>query len=158
MRIPKETALWLQETLLEYDGWQWGLASFALGEIASVPADSDARWQFGVDVIYRTLTCDLVRVDVYMECHDRASFLSAIRTVSPFVDSGGFLWNGTQVSGTERLSKLVKAHFPAPDQRNGELNPAFVEALEQMFAQNGVPWSDKPLLSIMPLTQAAGPR
>ena len=24
MRIPKDIALWLQETLLEYDGWQWG--------------------------------------------------------------------------------------------------------------------------------------
>jgi hypothetical protein len=81
MRIPKDIALWQRETLLEYNGWQWGLASFALGEIASVPAASEARWQFGVDVIYRTLTCDLARVDVYMECHDRASFLSAIRTI-----------------------------------------------------------------------------
>ena len=53
MRIPKDIAHWLQETLLEYDGWQWGLVSFALGEIASVPAGSEARWQFGVDMIYR---------------------------------------------------------------------------------------------------------
>jgi hypothetical protein len=79
-----------------------------------------------------------------------ASFLSAIRTVSPFVNSGGFLWNGTQVSGTARLSKLVEAHFPASDQRDDKLNPAFIEALEQIFADNGVPWSDKPLLPIMP--------
>jgi hypothetical protein len=155
MRIPKDIALWLQETLLEYDGWQWGLASFALGEIASVPAESRARWQFGVDMIYRTLTCDLISVDAHMECHDRASFLGAIRTVSPFVGSGGFLWNGTQVSGTERLSKLVKAHFPPPDQREDTLNPAFIEALEQIFGENGVPWSDKSLLPIMPAQGAS---
>jgi hypothetical protein len=155
MRIAKDIALWLQETLLEYDGWQWGLVSFALGEIASIPADSEARWQFAVDTIYRTLTCGLISVDVYMECHDRASFLSAIRTVSPFVDSGGFLWNGTQVSGTERLSELAKAHFPPPDQREDEPNPAFIEALEQIFAENGVPWSNKPLLPILPTTASA---
>ena len=154
MSIPKDIALWLQETLLEYDGWQWGLVSFALGDIASVPAGSAGRWQFGADMIYRVLICDLISVDVYMECHDRASFLSAIRTVSPFVDSGGFLWNGTQVSGTGHLSKLAEAHFPPPDQRDNKLNPAFIEALEQIFAENGVPWSDKPLLPIMP---AQGP-
>ena len=135
-----------------YDGWQWGLVSFAPGEIASVPAGSEGRWQFGVDMIYRVLICDLIGVDVYMECHDRASFLSAIRTVSPFVDSGGFLWNGTQVSGTGHLSKLAEAHFPPP--RDNKLNPAFIEALEQIFPENGVPWSDKPLLPIMP---AQGP-
>ena len=81
MRIPKDLGLWLQNTLLEYNGWQWGLVSFAHGEIVSVPADTMARWQFAVDMIYRSLTCDLINVDVYMECHDRASFLSAIRTV-----------------------------------------------------------------------------
>jgi hypothetical protein len=132
-----------------------GLVSFALGEIASVPAGSEGRWQFGVDMIYRVLICDLISVDMYMECHDRASLLSAIRTVSPFVDSGGFLWNGTQVSGTERLSKLAEAHFPPPDQRDDKLNSAFTEALEQIFTENGVPWSDKPLLPIMPAQGAS---
>ena len=106
-------------------------------------------------MIYRTLTCDLISVDVYMECHDRTSLLSGIRTVSPFAGSGGFLWNGTQVSGTERLSKFAEAHFPAPDQRDGKLNPAFIEALEQIFAQNGVPWSDKPLLPTTPTIASA---
>jgi hypothetical protein len=150
MRIPKGVALWLQETLLEYDGWQWGLVSFAHGKIGSSPADSEAQWQFGADMIYRALTCDLINVDVYMECHDRESLLSAIRTVSPFIGSGGLLWNGTQVSGTKRLSKVVKEHFRSPDRREGELNPAFIEALEQIFADNGVPWSEEPLLPIMP--------
>jgi hypothetical protein len=150
MRMPKDVALWLQETLLEYDGWQWGLVSFANGEIGYIPSDSEAQWQFGIDMIYRTLISDLLSVDVYMECHDRASLLNAIRTVSPFIDSGGFLWNGTQVSGTKRLSGLVEEHFPPPDQRKDALNPAFIEAVEQIFAENGVPWSDKPLLPIMP--------
>ena len=66
------------------------------------------------------------------------------------MDSGGFLRNGTQVSGTERLSKFAEAHFPPPDQRDGGLNPAFIDAPEQIFGENGVPWSEKPLLPIRP--------
>ena len=27
MRIPKDIAHWLQESLLEYDEWQWGLVA-----------------------------------------------------------------------------------------------------------------------------------
>jgi len=150
MRIPQDRALWLQETLLEFNGWQWGLVNFAHGQIASLPPGTEARWQFGVDIIYRTLTCDLIGVDVFMECHDRASFLNAIRIVSPFKDSGGLLWNGTQVSGTERLGELAATYFPSSGELNHTLNPAFIEALEQIFAENGVAWSDKPLLPIMP--------
>ncbi len=156
MRIPEDKALWLQETLLEYNGWQWGLVSFALGQIASLPAGGEARWQFGVDIIYRTLTCDLIGVDVYIECHDRTSLLNAIRTVSPFKDLGGSLWNGTQVSGTQRLSQLAAAYFPSSGELNHTLNPAFIEALEQIFAENGLPWSEKPLLPIMTAGAGAG--
>lgn len=154
MRIPEDKALWLQEILLEYNGWQWGLVSFAFGRMASLPAGTEARWQFGVDMIYRALTCDLIGVDVYMECHDRTSFLNAIRTVSPFKNSGGLLWNGTQVSGTERLSEIAAPYFPSSGELNHTLNPAFIEALEAIFAENGVPWSDEPLLPITPVTAA----
>ncbi len=157
MRIPKDVALWLQKTLHEYNGWCWGLMDFALRNVASFPADTEARWQFGVDMIYRTLTCDLIGVDVYMECHDPTSFLNAIRTVSPFKDSGGFLWNGTQVGGTQRLRELVAAYFPPSGELNHTLNPTFIEAVEQIFAENGVPWSEKPLLPIMPSGESAGP-
>ena len=156
MRIPEDKALWLQKTLLEYDGWQWGLVDFALGQISSLPSNSEARWQFGVDMIYRTLTCDLIRVDVYMQCHDRTSLLNAVRTVSPFKNSGGLLWNGTQISGTDRLSELAAVYFPSNGELNHTLNPAFIEALEAMFAENDVPWSNEPLLPIAP-TGASAP-
>jgi len=152
MRITEDKALWLQETLLEFNGWQWGLVNFAFGQIASLPNGTEARWQFGVDILYRTLTCDLIGVDVFVECHDLTSFLNAIQSVNPFKNSGGFLWNGTQVSGTERLSELAAAYFPSSGELNHTLNPAFIEALEAIFAENGVPWSEKPLLPITPAT------
>jgi hypothetical protein len=42
------------------------------------------------------------------------------------------------VWGAPRLDKLIEAHFPSPDQHEDKLNPAFIEALEQIFAENGV--------------------
>ncbi len=84
---------------------------------------------------------------------DRASFLHAIRTLNPWGDGAGF-WHATIVWGATRLDKLIEAHFPDLDQHAGALNPAFVAALEQIFAENGVPWSEEPLLPIAPAGRA----
>jgi hypothetical protein len=65
------------------------------------------------------------------------------------------LWNVTQICGTERLYELVGAYFPPTGEIRHTLNPAFIEALEQIFAENGVPWSDKPLLPVMPTGTSA---
>ncbi len=77
MRIPTDTALWLQEQLLGLDHDDWGLVYILYGYLASVPDDTPERWQLGVDVIYRGLVCDLVKVKDYGATSDRASFLHA---------------------------------------------------------------------------------
>jgi hypothetical protein len=111
-------------------------------------------------MIYRTLTCDLIAVYEYIECSDRASFFEAIRSHSPDADAGAVLWNGTLIYGTEKLEALARSFFDPLSQGRDDLNPAFVEALEQIFAEKGVPWSDKPLLPIMPAgtAKAVAPR
>lgn len=154
MQIPGDTALWLQKHLLGLDHEDWGLVYMLYGNLASTPPDTPARWQLSVDLIYRGLVSGLVAVNDLGATSDQASFLHAIRTLDPCGDGAGF-WHATLVWGTEQLSKLIKAHFPSPDQRDDKLNPAFVEALEQIFAENGVPWSDKPLLPIMPAKGAS---
>ncbi len=163
MRIPNDIALWLQETLHEYDGERWGMVDFALGTLSSSPAYTVARWQLGVDVIYRTLTCGLIGVEPFLGRYDKTSFLHAIRTLSPYehADAAVVLWNGTRIYGTERLRKLFDAHFSPSGGYDGKLNLAFIEALEQNFAENGLPWSDKPLLPITPAAvnaEAPAPR
>lgn len=157
MRIPSDIGLWLQETLLQYDGERAGMADFALGTINSIPAYTTSRWQLGVDTIYRALSCDLIGVKPFIGPYDEKSFLRAIRTLSPFdrQEESIALWNGTSIYGTERLSELCGHYFPATGGYDGTLNPPFVEALEQIYAENGVPWSDKPLLPIVPTGAAA---
>ena len=118
-------------------------------ELVSIPFDTPVRWQLGVDLTYRGLICDLMEVNDFGATSDRASFLHTIRTLDPWGDGPG-IWHATIVWGAPRLNKLIEAHFPLPEQRDDQLNHAFIEALEQIFAKNGLPWSDKPLLPIIP--------
>jgi hypothetical protein len=48
------------------------------------------------------------------------------------------------------LRHLARSFFDPLSEGRDALNPTFVEALEQIFAENGVPWSEKPLLAVMP--------
>lgn len=147
MQIPQDAAFWLQKHLLGLDHEDWGLVYMLHGNLASTPPDTPARWQLSVDLIYRGLVSDLLAVNDLGATSDQASFLRAIQTLDPGGDGAGF-WHATLVWGTERLSKLIKAHFPPSGERSSKLNPAFIEALEAIFAENGVSWSDKPLLPI----------
>ena len=149
MQTTVDIAIWMQSSLLGLDGEDWSVG-YVTDLTPAVRDDSLDCWQLCVDFVYRTLTCDLIGIDIFVECQDKASLLQAIRTVDPYEDGGGFLWNGTRIYGTSRLNKLVDAYFPSRGERDGKLNPTFIEALEQNFAENGVPWSDKPLLPIIP--------
>jgi hypothetical protein len=147
MYIPTNIALWMQQRLLGVNNEEWGIVYLASG--ASTAEHRLIDWQQAVDLVDRALVCDLIDVHFFMECHDRASLLDEIRKISPYARNGGFLWNGTQIHGTERLSALIEAHFP-PSWDRSHLNSTFIEALEQVFADNGMPWSEEPLLPITP--------
>jgi hypothetical protein len=167
MCIPDETALWLQNLLLGYSGECWSMVDFVLGKLDSVPQETEARWQLGVDTVYRTRTCDLIQVEGLAGFADLPSFFHAIRSLGPddksgmrsstgeYRYTGPDLWNASQICGTKRLLELVRTHFPAVGETRRTLNPGFIEDLEHLFAENGVPWSDKPLLPIMPTTTLA---
>jgi len=154
MQMPDDLALWLQDQLLGLDHEDYGLIYILSGNLASIPQDSAGRWQLGVDVIYRVLTCDLVKVNDLGATSDQASFLHSIRTLNPYGKSGEGYWHATLIWGTERLSKLIDAYFPPRGARDDKLNRSFIEALEQLFAENGVPWSETPQLPVMPASVA----
>jgi hypothetical protein len=171
MRIPDETALWLQNLLLGYSGECWSMADFVLGRLESVPQQTEARWQLGVDTVYRTLRSDLLQVEGLAGFPTLPTFFHAIQTLSPddksgarsssgeFSYTGPELWNASQICGTKRLSELVNAHFPLVGEIRRTLNSTFIDAVERVFAENGVPWSEKPLLPIMPPpVEASAPR
>ena len=153
MLISNEIAHWLQHTLLALSRDEWGMVYIAEGILSSIPDYTRARWQFGVDMTYRCIKSDLIVVLAYVDCKDNASLFAAVREMSPFSrkgNEGGLLWNGTQIYGTTRLKNLVKAYFQDGDANTTTVNPSFIEAVEEIFAQSAVPWSDAPLLPIRP--------
>jgi len=155
MTIPDDIAKWLQRHLSILCEDDLSIGHFSSGDIDSVSINTPARWQLSVDMIYRTLKCDLIEVFKYLNCHDRQSFLDAIRRYGPDNHIDIVLWNATLIYGTGKLEALVRSFFGTPSNGRDKLNPAFIEALEQIFAENGVPWSDKPLLPIMPVDASA---
>ena len=156
MTIPEDIAGWLQRHLTILCEDDLSIGHFASGNIDSVPDGTVSRWQLSVDVIYRALTCNMIAIYKYIECSNETSFFEAIRSRSPYDDAGAVLWNGTLIYGTEKLEALGRSFFSTLSQGWDDVNPTFIEALEQIFAENGVPWSDTPLLPIMSAGAGAG--
>jgi hypothetical protein len=148
--MSEDVGQWVQRTLTGLNKQDSGMIYFVLGNLDSPPLYSVGRWQLGVDTVYRTVVCDLVDVNDYGAFPDRQSFFEGIRTLNPNDSSGEGFWHATLVWGTERLSELVDSFFPPALPHDNKLNPAFIEALLQIFADNGVPWLGKPLLPVMP--------
>ena len=157
MIIPDDIALWIQRNFEVLASDDFSLAYFASGNMDRIPDYSAARWQLAVDTLYRLIRSGLLKVHQYIRCSDEDTFFEAIRTVSPY-GGDGMLWNGTLVYGTPKLDELFRAFFTSDGSEWEDLNPRFIEALEQIFADNGVPWSDKPLLPIAPSEEAAAAR
>jgi hypothetical protein len=155
MTIPDDIAGWLQRHLTTLCEDDLSIGHFASGNIDTVPDGTLSRWQLSVDTIYRFVRCNLITVYKYIECSTETSFFEVIRSRSPYGDAGAVLWNGTLIYGTKRLEALARSFFRISSQGWNDVNPAFIEALEQIFAENGIPWSDKPLLPIIP--NAANP-
>jgi hypothetical protein len=154
-----DIALWLQNNLSLLCEEDLSLAYFSSGKIESVPDGTPSRWQLSVDMLYRTLRCDLVAVYKYLGGRDQTSFFEAIRTHGPNDHEDVVLWNGTLIYGTEKLETMIRSFFADLLQVLGDVNPAFIEALEKIFAENGVPWSEEPLLPITaPHVEASAPR
>jgi hypothetical protein len=151
MNFPNSVARWLQSSLLELAEDDTTCGGLITGAIEGIPDDTLGRWQFGVDMIYRLVKCELAIIPYFqIRCHDETSFFLAIRTLSPFDRSGGLLWNGTFLRGTDGLQKLMKRHFSSIPRYAPLLNPPFVKELEEIFVLHNVPWSETPLLPIAP--------
>ena|SRR5271165_5078989 len=158
MQMPNDIAKWLQNELTGLNHEDWGLVYLLTGNLGSIPLGTPARWQLGVDVIYRLLLCDMVSVDDLSGNIDQKTVLHTIQTSDPYADGAGY-WHATLIWGTQHLSELIDSHLPPDSAPNSELVPSFIDALEQLFAENGVPWSDKPLLPIMLAdTERSAPR
>jgi hypothetical protein len=150
MTMGKNDALWLQKLFAMLNEDEWGAISLTQGTLSSIPDNTRERWQFGVDMYYRLRTSDLIAVSAICDIPNISSLQPALRDRNPFTNEGSVLWNGTQIFGTKLLNNVVETHFPQGGEYWTTLNPGFVEAIDTIFTQNGVPRLDSPLLPIRP--------
>ncbi len=157
MSEQKNIELWLQTCLRFFASDDLSLVSFSSSTISGMPNYTLERWQLAVDMIYRCVVSGLLEFTYpnYRDDHD--AFCQAIRTRSPFDESGGVLWNWEQFYGTDKLVALVNGHFPdAAVASHDAVDPAFIQELKDIFAEHNVPWSDAPLLPIILNDHSAG--
>jgi len=150
VKTPIHIEQWLQRQLRMMAIDDGSCAYFISGNITSINDYTRERWQFGVDMIYRCMRSKLILVHNFAGCHDEASFFDALRTLSPYTGEGGLLWNGTLLYGSDILVEIVEKFFPPSLPHSAEINDPFGKELDDIFQQNDVPWSEKPLLPIMP--------
>jgi len=104
-------------------------------------------WIRSVNLIYRCLHCDLWTADPY-EMHwfseeglDNYSFCKKLSESSPFnldLDDTIRYWMGAQLFNTDFGQSFVESF--GIDNLKDEVYPPFIEALEELFRKNGVPW------------------
>jgi hypothetical protein len=148
MNIPNDIALWLQSNLRTLAEDDSSCAYFLSGNVNTVPYHTRPRWQLAVGMIYRCVRSKLTLISNFVDCDDEASFFVATRSLNPFTSEGGLLWNGTLLYGSETLTTIVEKHFSSSQAYSPDIDHDFIEELDRIFKQNGVDWSETPLLPI----------
>jgi hypothetical protein len=150
MEMAGDIAQWLQITLRGLAVDEDSCASVIGGKITEIPSRSVARWQFGLDMIFRLNKSGLTYFQYFIiHPNDVAELFQTLQSSNPFFGVSGFVWNGTYVGGTDRLVALIEKHFPSSQPYDASLNAEFVQEVEDIFQSSEVPWSIQPLLPIV---------
>jgi hypothetical protein len=147
---------WLQFHLRFIVRDEMSPAHFSSGRIDDIPDRTPQRWQLAVDMMYRCIVSGLIGVHTPKYRNDHDAFFHVLRTFDPYDNGDGMaLWHGGDLCPTERLIELIGKYFPKTDPSDRTVNPAFIQELKDIFAQHDVPWSDAPLLPIVPNERSA---
>ena len=106
--------LWLQTRLRFFASDDLSLVSLSSSTIVGMPNYTLKRWQLAVDMIYRCVVSGLSDLTYPKYRNDHDAFFQAIRTRSPFDESGDVMWNWEQLCGTDKLVALVNGRFLTP--------------------------------------------
>jgi len=149
MLMPLRNASILQSRLLAYDDVGGTCAYMIKYTTDDKGLYLHHEWQDAVDNIYRCVKSDLLLInnDNFFIKYD--SLFEALRRNSPFDSKGDqILWNGTLLDRTDKLTRLVDKYI-AVGIRWDVVDTNFIEDLEDIFAEAGVPWSTEPLVPII---------
>lgn len=122
----------------------------------SNPEEYSLSWQEGVEIIYRLLKCDILRLwPVHLADTEEKKlvFVRALAQQNPYGDlmkSYGPPWDMAWMEPlfhtSDRGKTLIKAY--GSNGHDSTLCPGLIQELEALFETSGVPWSDCPTFPI----------
>jgi len=151
MKLPYPYALALQEQLqfiaitsnyaIEF------ISGFGLRD------EQNDRWQLAVDTIHRLLASGLI-----YEAHNEdelsvitqreyLAYVNALAQKDPFAYPLNMEWMEWDLYATDRCKKLLNKYGISTFYEGGLVEP-FIEEVEALFTQHGVPWQDSPIIPI----------
>jgi hypothetical protein len=78
------------------------------------------------------------------------SLIEGLRRVSPFQRGDDkILWIATFLSGTDKLHQLIEKHGSLSGFDGNVVNTAFIQDVDRIFADAGLPWSSEPLVPVI---------
>jgi hypothetical protein len=129
---------------------RWRKDFLGISNSATCPAAA-REWQVSVDLIYRCLTAKLIAIINCERYSNTDELLDDLRRCDPFaMGKGGLPWNGVFIYGTKALEMIVERFFRSDDEYDASVNSGFISAIEKAFEDAGVPYSDTPLMPVLP--------
>lgn len=132
-----------------------------------IPGDSSKLWgwQFTVEIIYRLYVCGLICIypESILIKNDPYSydgiddFCNQLAKNNPCATEQDLVWYGSDFYLSTKAYFLMDEYFPNTGNNlwDKDLNTAFIERLESIFEQYGVPWDENnPRFPIQPQSES----
>lgn len=163
MSMPKAVIAEIQWRLAEYLPIDSPSPDYvANGLIKFDEVGAQKQWQWAVDLIYRLLVCDLIRLwpDGYLSKAGKLTFNGPLDFCQALAQQNPYSfeetsqlpvpWIGPSIGMTDRLRELLKKHDMVWTKREDAwpLNEAFIADIESIFEAHDVGWTDEPLIPI----------
>ena len=126
--------------------------------LSSVSHDDEDDWQFMVEMIYRLLVSGLTELfpdDILiLSFNGIEDYCKELAKQSPFEDSvwnEPMAWGGPTFGLTQKCKLIIDQYFDGKYWHTQDfiLNIPFIECIEDIFAECGVPWcEEEPLFPI----------
>lgn len=152
MKMSKAWACELQSNLV---AMVYEPDDLALIWFAGYPRDGDKEeekqcWQEGMDLIYRMMKSKLLVRTFYKE-NDESHFpqlFGELSKINPYGDEP-HIWLLEQLYTTGACKALVRK-YGIDRLLQEKITEEFIEEIEQLFEEAGVPWTKEPLIPIQP--------
>jgi hypothetical protein len=142
MKLPVNTASKLQGFLYLTSLDDYCPDQLAGGRTDVRPDNAYELWRDSVELIYRCLACDLLKISMGWNKADPKGLSKALAQHDPFDledfnEHGHYYWIAPHFYATEKTKALLTKYKIDLD---ADVNESFTNAIAEIFDENGVSW------------------